>query len=741
MNKDQILNDLAPFADLGTQPPVIAETVGGLIARFVRDAMPIELSIDSSGLISERIAGAERKYSSIRSLLASPSYASLGRWADSQAILLRERVEGETIPIVGVSEGGEEQDVEALDDALGEIQSVSKPRTLITLIDGPAGIGKTSAIRSLTYRRATTFRTTQRSLILHVESRGRMLQNLTDLIAFSLQSLRLSVTYDQIPALVRHGLVTLAIDGFDELGDPSGYELAWAQLNDLVVDSRGAGALILAGRETFISKPRILKALPAIDENRDTVLTYSLLPLQPITAKNWLVAAGWPSEVVSSDVVSPLFERGSYALRPFFLAELARDGVCEQIAGGQVQDLLSFLITAMIQREAKKFGKEVEAITSEEQRQLFVRTLTEEIARDLAENQADSISVEALSWIAEVVGEGIVPISLMGILKNRAGVIAFLTDDIRRGYRSFVHSQVANYFLSIVTVRVIRAREVPKYIRRNIFGSEFLQSFSSVVRYLPIDQIDEFLTAAVDIIDSTDDRDRTRRNLAALVLCVCSVANPTITPILKELSIDEAFMAESVSRVELKSVTIGQLNARSTDFRNVEFDDECFIVTLIADRGTIPPQSIPRPTLVNLVDEYLGSPDEIEVWLGGQYLSTIPAPEAGEMSAAIRSHFVLFELLHRVIRYKPYWIKESEERASKKIIEDDNWETLKQIMLKHDLLVERHDLPTSGRPGVFYHVKNRDSLLDIANPPKHLIPFLKDLVEASMMFSSDSSEG
>ena len=46
-----------------------------------------------------------------------------------------------------------------------------------------------------------------------------MLTFLQDLIAFSLQRLRLLVTYDQIPVLVRHGLVTLSIDGFDELGD------------------------------------------------------------------------------------------------------------------------------------------------------------------------------------------------------------------------------------------------------------------------------------------------------------------------------------------------------------------------------------------------------------------------------------------------------------------------------------------------------------------------------------------
>ena len=57
---------------------------------------------------------------------------------------------------------------------------------------------------------------------------------LQDLIAFSLQTLRLNVTYDQVPVLARHGLVSIAIDGFDELGDPNGYDLAWGQVNDLI---------------------------------------------------------------------------------------------------------------------------------------------------------------------------------------------------------------------------------------------------------------------------------------------------------------------------------------------------------------------------------------------------------------------------------------------------------------------------------------------------------------------------
>ena len=83
-------------------------------------------------------------------------------------------------------------------------------------------------------KRSFEYKQRRDPLILHVQSRGKVLSNLQDLMAFSLQTLRLRITYDQAPILVRHGLITLAVDGFDELGDPSGYELAWAQVNDLI---------------------------------------------------------------------------------------------------------------------------------------------------------------------------------------------------------------------------------------------------------------------------------------------------------------------------------------------------------------------------------------------------------------------------------------------------------------------------------------------------------------------------
>jgi hypothetical protein len=729
---DQIREDFSPFADLGTYAPIVAEVNDHLVLRLIRNGTEMELSFHQDGYVNQRQEGSDRRYSSINSVLANEDFADLRKWADSQQHLLRGRVERETIPVIGqVTPGESEGGVDKLDEVIAPQAAAEFPRVLITLIDGPAGIGKTSLIRLLAYNRAKNYKIEQRPLILHVESRGRMLQNVTDLMAFSLQTLRLPITYDQVPTLIRNGLITLAIDGFDELGDPSGYELAWAQVNELIKASRGRGTLILAGRETFIGRERLATALNAIDENRDKIISFSVLPIQPAMARDWLCDAGWNETTLASETVQPLLERGSYALRPFFLSELAREGVEDKILEGKIEDLLSFLINAMIEREAGKFGEDINTATSVESRKDFIEQLMWEVARDLAENQSDALPEDSVGWLAEVVAADKFPEGLVGILKNRANVIAFLTRDDRRGYLRFVHGQILNFFLSKVTVSTITQNEVPKFVRRNIFGVEFLENFSSVVRHLPEDDVNLFIERALEQIRVLGDSDRSRRNLASLVMAACGVFQPNVVPVIADVGLDEAYMTETLSHMHLNSVTIAQLNVRQADLREVIFDPNCHIVSLVTDETFIPPPSFPTPNTIDLPGRTLTKPDDVSSWLSNRRRASLPFMPDYEIAATL-SQFPLFDLMLRVARYRPYWLKEGEDRSARRILEDPNWERLRGIMEKHDLLVERTDVQASGRPGLFYHVKNRPALLRLDSPPSDILPFLVEVLETSI---------
>ncbi|WP_431860581.1 hypothetical protein [Azospirillum sp.] len=713
-----LLSDLAFFADLGTEPPRSVSSGSQVVVRLVRNGRETELVIYSDGTIDEKRNDGQQKHLNFRALLASNNFGGIGRWADAQSLILQEKVAGNTIPVTGIlSNHNGPASIDHVDAAVDNPGNSLDANVHILLIDGPAGIGKTSFIRSLAYNRAVKYRVLRHPLILHVESRGRMLQNIMDLMAFSLQTLRLNVTYDQIPILVRHGLVTLAIDGFDELGDPNGYELAWAQVNALISSVCGRGSLILSGRETFIGRDRLISALKSYRPSRDILNTVTLQPITPKDAKEWLKKNGWTPQALEQDNVEPLFEPGSYALRPFFLNELSREGVREQIERREVDDLTWFLAETMIKREADKFGTDVEAATKKEQREKFVLTFLGEVARDLAENQTDAISSDSLSWLAEMVAIDTVPNSLSGILKNRAGVIAFLIPDERPNYRRFSHSHLFNHFLSRITIDAVADGEVPKFVRRNIFGADLLSSFAEVIGHYKPKKISAFIKEAVARINELGDYDRSRGNLAALVVAAMGSYYEKSIPVLSDIAIDQAVVTQTAGGLRLRSALITQLDAREADLRAFEFDNSCHIVSLLADSGTALPRNFPLPQRVQLPDKILNNNTEIEAWI------TAHSPDHRELGSAestipsdVREH-ELYYLIGRISRHKRFWIRDSDDKSVRRILQDPYWGTLRRILDKHELLVVRN-IGAAGPPTEFFHIKRKDQIIaeDMSDP-------------------------
>ena len=720
-----LVDELATFTDLGTTPPQPRDLGDTFSLRLYREGAELELEFhdDPTGKVTERSleTGKIRRHASYRALLASDRFGNLRQWTHNQTSSLH-RITSDEHPIIvkGILDSGDDaMNAREIDDFLVS-QTVPQQSVQIMLIDGPAGIGKTRFIESLAASRARDYLTNQRPLILHVQSRGRVLTFLQDLIAFSLQRMRLSVTFDQLPVLVRHGLITLAIDGFDELGDPNGYDLAWSQVSELVNQVRGNGTLILAGRETFIGRERITKNITSLQSDHDLISAFSLQPPNPETARNWLRGRGWTNENLHS--VDELFEVGSYALRPFFLSQLADPAVLSAIGMDSAGTPLSFLVNLMINREADKFGDAVDNVMTEEQRRQYVRRQLREVARFMADDQTEAIDERMLAWLVDVVMDAVSPEDsnqeVLAMLKNRVSVMAFLEQDDAPDYRRFAHTQLLNYFLGDETIDAVTDNEIPKYVRRNILGADYLAAFSDLVTYksrLDHDLIKSFFDAAAFRAKDYIYNDRGARNIGAWLVTALPALDESDNLTLNKLDIDEAFLRGTCPTAVIEEVFINQLDAQSADLHGLQFRSTS-IGTLIVDDLTRVSPTFPPPVRLQYEgpspqdSRVMFDPDEIVTWLNGHGKNPSPLKEnAGLIPDDLRNHPII-KLLGKACRNRSYWISEAGDSHFDVFVKDPHWQVIYELLKEHEL-VRVENRQVSGRSNVFFHIKKSMDLL------------------------------
>ena len=725
MTPERFLDELALFADLGTDPPRLTGDGDRFAIRLCRggEEMELEFGAADAGRIVERTldSGERRAHASYAALLASEKFGNLRRWADAQKAFLESRLKSLDRNLVnGVfPENGAQADLDAVDKALTTPERRDAQSVQVLLIDGPAGIGKTKFIEHLALFRAAKFKSTGRPLILHVQSRGRVLTFLQDLIAFSLQTLRLGVTYDQAPVLARHGLVAIAIDGFDELGDPNGYDLAWGQVNELVHQVRGGGTLVLAGRETFIGRERLLREVSSLSEDRDAVRALSLQPPSPPAAQRWLRHHGWSQNDLDS--TAELFEPGSYALRPFFLAQLAGNEAAAVVRNAAAGSPLPFLADLMIEREASKFGAAVENVMSDGARRTFVRAFLREVARNMADDQTDALDDSMISWLVEFAAPDGMSAEVTALLRNRAAVMAFLTLDDRPKYRRFAHSQLFNHFLGEETVDRLAEREMPRYVRRNILGADFLSAFGDLVAYLADSdpaRVRNCFDAASELARNYLWTNRGPRNLGGLLVAMLPAIEDAKNLQLEDLHIDEALLQGVAPPATLMRVAMNQFDVRGADLRGLCFENAA-IVTLIGDRSTRLPASMPVPSFIRDEgdggDRVITAREQIGRWLDSHGRRPVEdvggADHGGPAPAALHDHDMV-GLLERACRSRAYWIPERREGDDRgnRFVDEVEWPGLLALLKEHDLVrVEKK--ASSGRESNFLHIVNRRGLL------------------------------
>jgi hypothetical protein len=714
--RDELLQDLSPFADIGTTivspHPKKSSTSTEIVVQLTRDGHAMKLAVDrSTGKVQLSKAGYPTLgYASFPRLLASPSFANLVRWADTQAeVLKREAVDAKKmLPINGKTHHGSRVEGVEQVDALMGVESRGADAAEVLLIDGPAGIGKTNLVEHLALARAAAFRTSSKPLLLHVKSRGRVLSNLQDLMAFSLQTIRSTTTYDQVPVLVKHGLVVVAIDGFDELGDPNGYELAWSQVNDLIFSVRGKGTVILSGRDTFLGRARLFRDVQSLRLDVDVVTGLTLDSPTADQARTWLRSRNWTDVHFQTPAVAALLEDGSFALRPVFLTLFAEHIKPKDLRSEIESYLTPLLVKHIIHRDAALFGPSVDAVLTRAGIENFLLKFLIEVARDMADSQTDAMDEATLTWIADASLGDDVSEEVRRLVRNRAGVVAFLKPDQRLGYKAFAHSHLQNYFLSLATIQAIGAGELPKFIRRNLVGSEFLSVFIDVTaKVSDKPQLTAFLQRSIGASNAQSSADRATRNIGALLLAALPTMDPTYN--VAGYEVDEAVIRGTCSGVVLSNVTIHQLDCRNADLSLAQFE-QCAVVSLIANGGSRFSPSFPLPKLLSVEgDEASSSSAEISDWLSRRGRNAQSTVATGLASPDLKAHPV-YRLLGRACRVRQYWLRAGDDIQADKILRDQYWPTLASALRESGYLREEQR-QASGSSSTFTHIRQRERIL------------------------------
>lgn len=489
------------------------------------------------------------------------------------------------------------------------------------------------------------------------------------------------------------------------------------QVNDLVSEIRGEGTLILAGRDTFIGRDRIASDIATLEPYDDIDALALNLPRPDVARKYLHTEKRWPNSDEFQELADVLLEPDSYALRPFFLSRLEVDAVGPMLdrAGGNP---LAYLVDMMIEREATKFGDAIDAAIPASAREAFVRGVLREVARTMGDDQSDAIPETVLGWIVDLVGDSLTDDEeILRILKNRAIALAFMEKDDDPRHRRFPSSQIANHFLADETVDRVADGEIPKYMRRNILGADFLGAFSDLVVHRSVedpDRVGEFFRVASEMAQTTTG-DRAPRNLGSLVLASLPALSDVGMRWLENLSVDEALIEETAPAAFIRNVTVNQLDVRGANVAELHFEN-CSVQTLIVDDATRLSPTFPIPLTIRREGAKdsgtVADREAIEAWMG-HHGATDAGPASDRGTFLVKcgdDDFV--RVLERACRTRSFWIPVSGDDAQSRFAKSASWPAVMDF-LERQGKGRRVVKGVGGTRKHFFRIVNRRDLLGL----------------------------
>ncbi|WP_400087172.1 hypothetical protein [Yoonia sp. R78084] len=704
MNTDETeLSDLKLFHDPFSEAEFRVLEKGGWFAEFERQGVPVSIRKDENGRIfcnrsGNVIAG------NFRALLAGEQFANLDYLARA---LVHEYESALTnwmeVPFtIDKQEDGTSSFVEVTEF----ITSLSSGG--VVGLEGPAGAGKTHFIERFAALRATQFlkRDGVAPILIPVTSAGKVLSAVDDRIDGAFSALRASFNRSEMPVLMRYGLISLAIDGFDELSDSRGYDNSWSALRDLFQDVGGTGLVILSGRDSFISAKELKELIgPSVNLLGSELHSIRIDFPGVKEASNWVSTKNLEWQARKNELEAR-FGEYYWLRRPFFVSQIAAMPPERFLETGD--EPIVALCDSIVEREVQKLGLPAE-VSPKEGKELVYSILTE-AARTMMDYEVGYVDSSLLELAVEIACEEILPDAkqLSQALSARARTLTLLEPahgSGKRDNRMFAHEKIKAFFYSRHLLdEMMREGPLPTGLRRNQLTLSDLSIFSALITGSENVLIAEFLARIREKSKNETKGSLLASNLAALeISCPCpSGVDPSF---MTNISIIDATTSDQTA-ITFRDVYINRFDVSDSDLRSCEFLS-CEIGELIVSKATRFGKTTPKA--FKLVGKaFDGTETKMHEEEAIERELSILGPN--EIKEAVHVLPKTVEILVRLM-LKGHWVRlEQDDHRGKRLVERQDWPTISKLLTKHGVL-ETRNIGAGGGPGEFVHLKSAQDFL------------------------------
>ena len=597
-----------PFEEFGS-----SQAEGGWTARFVRKGDEFALKRESNGAIRTLTGPGQPRYRNLKGLLVSETFANLERLASAQVYRTANLVDPNTgklkefLPVAGEIRWGGGQDKDLSFDRVCEILDRADDGLRVFVIDGSAGVGKSHLIEQIVRRRAAPHSYKGGNpLLLHVESRGKVLTSLNDRIAGTLSGLRASFFEEELKPLVRRGAIQVAIDGFDELSDSRGYVRAWGALRDFVRDLHGTGTCILAGRDTMLDAATVREGLG--DTVGDDGLIFLRVQHPPAgQVRDWLSnLKAWNGAGEALDMLQRQVESSEYLRRPFFISTIA------ELGPDHVHDAQGEPIAELMESIVRREGKRLASVSTDISSELAVKLcgeLLSEVARMMMDDETNEIEVDFVELLLEEVFTDNANPEMVSALVPRAKALTLLEEDPGdASKRTFPHETVRSYFFARSIFDYFPVHGATTALHRVPLGADDFRIFNRVARRRSLDEQARLRESLLAKLREPNGHDYLRSNIGGLLLALAPLEEDGSAVdglVLSHLGLRDVWMADllGAQKVSLDGCYMNRLDVRGASLVDVRFSNT-EVFELLVDPYVTFGESVPNVHSIILYEHF-----------------------------------------------------------------------------------------------------------------------------------------